>query len=718
MSRKKQMLDKIQKLMYQPESIRNIGIVAHIDHGKTTLSDNLLAGAGMISQELAGEQLYLDFDIQEQTRGITIDAANVSMVHEYKDDEYLINMIDTPGHVDFGGDVTRAMRAVDGVVVVVDAVEGAMPQTETVIRQALKERVKPILFVNKVDRLINELRLTPEDMQKRFIAIIAEFNKLVRSMAPPEFKKEWQVNVDDGSVAFGSALNNWAISIPIMKVTGISFKDVIDYNMKENQAELAKKAKMHEILLDMVIKHLPNPLTAQKYRIPSVWPGSLESEEGKTMLNCDTHGKLAMMVTSMSIDPHAGEVATGRIFSGDLEKGKEVYLYNMKGKARIQQVGVYMGPDRIATDHVPAGNIVAITGLKNAMAGETISDADTPIEPFEEMKHTSEPVVTVAVEAKNMSDLPKLIEVLKQVSKADPTIKIEIDEETGEHLVSGMGELHLEVTAYRVKEKGVDIDVSKPIVVYRESVEATSQSVEGKSPNKHNKFYIVVEPLEKNIFDAIVEGDIKPHRLKGKELGKALKELGMNKVDAKGAVQVLNNNLLTTVTKGIQYLNEVIGLIQEGYKDAVEAGPLAKERVLGIKVKLVDTKLHEDSIHRGPAQVIPAVRDAIREATLGAKATLLEPKQKVFIQVPSDYMGAATREIQSRRGQILDMKQEGDMSTIIAKCPVAEMFGFAGDIRSATEGRALWSTEHAGFEKVPKELQDKIIKEIRSRKGI
>ncbi len=718
MSRKKQMLDKIQKLMYQPERIRNIGIVAHIDHGKTTLSDNLLAGAGMISQELAGEQLYLDFDIQEQTRGITIDAANVSMVHIYEDGEYLINMIDTPGHVDFGGDVTRAMRAVDGVVVVVDAVEGAMPQTETVIRQALKERVKPILFVNKVDRLINELKLTPEDMQKRFIAIIAEFNKLVKSMAPPEFKKEWQVNVDDGSVAFGSALNNWAISIPIMKVTGITFKDVIDYNMKENQDELAKKAKMHEILLDMVIKHLPNPLTAQKYRIPSVWPGSLESEEGKTMLNCDTHGKLAMMVTSMNIDPHAGEVATGRIFSGDLEKGKEVYLYNMKSKARIQQVGVYMGPDRIATDHVPAGNIVAITGLKNATAGETISDADSPIEPFEEMKHTSEPVVTVAVEAKKMADLPKLIEVLKQVSKADPTIKIEIDEETGEHLVSGMGELHLEVTAYRVNEKGVDIDVSKPIVVYRESVEATSQSVEGKSPNKHNKFYIVVEPLEKNIFDAIVEGDIKPHRLKGKELGKALKELGMNKVDAKGAVQVLNNNLLTTVTKGIQYLNEVIGLIQEGYKDAVEAGPLAKERVLGVKVKLVDTKLHEDSIHRGPAQVIPAVRDAIREAMLGAKAVLLEPKQKVFIQVPSDYMGAATREIQSRRGQILDMKQEGDMSTIIAKCPVAEMFGFAGDIRSATEGRALWSTEHAGFEKVPKELQDKIIKEIRSRKGI
>ena len=223
------MINKIKELMYQPENIRNIGIVAHIDHGKTTLSDNLLAGAGMISTELAGDQRFLDFDEQEQARGITIDAANVSMVHKYKDGEYLINLIDTPGHVDFGGDVTRAMRAVDGAVVVICAVEGIMPQTETVLRQALKENVKPVLFINKVDRLINELKLDSTELQQRFVKIIASANKIIRSMAPEELKDDWLAKVDDGSVAFGSAYHNWAINVPIMQQTGITFKDIYQY---------------------------------------------------------------------------------------------------------------------------------------------------------------------------------------------------------------------------------------------------------------------------------------------------------------------------------------------------------------------------------------------------------------------------------------------------------------------------------------------------------
>jgi len=223
----KDLTSSVEGLMRKPEQIRNIGIVAHIDHGKTTLSDNLLAGAGMISEEHAGSQLFMDTDDQEQERGITIFSANVSMVHEWGGKEFLINMIDTPGHVDFGGDVTRAMRAVDGVVSVACAVEGCMPQTETVIRQALKERVRPVLFINKVDRLIKELKLTPEQMSERFMKIIKEVNNLIQKFAEDEYKQKWLVNVNDGSVAFGSAVKNWAISIPVMKKVGISFKDII-----------------------------------------------------------------------------------------------------------------------------------------------------------------------------------------------------------------------------------------------------------------------------------------------------------------------------------------------------------------------------------------------------------------------------------------------------------------------------------------------------------
>lgn len=717
MGRREKMVIKISKIMDDPEHIRNMGIVAHIDHGKTTLSDHLLAGAGMISSDLAGQQLYLDFDIQEQTRGITIDAANVSMVHEHKGEEYLINMIDTPGHVDFGGDVTRAMRAVDGVIVVVCAVEGIMPQTETVIRQALKEKVKPVLFINKVDRMINELKLSPEEMQRRFLGIMASFNKIISEMAAPEFKKEWQVNVEDGSVSFGSAYNKWAVNMATMKETGIGFKDVIDYNLDNKQDELCHKAKIHEVILDMATKHLPNPLKSQKYRVPHIWPGDIESPEGKAMLECDPNGKLAMMITDLSIDQQAGEVATGRIFSGTLKKGMGVYMFNLKSTVRTQQVGVYFGPERMSTDHVVAGNIAMITGLKNVRAGETVMEMEGSIEPFEEIKHASDPVVTVAVEAKHTKDLPKLIEVLNIMSREDPNIHVKINEETGEHLLSGMGELHLEIIEYRIKEKGVDIEVSPPIVVYRESVQGVSPKVEGKSPNKHNKFYFVVEPLEKSVFDALVSREIKPERLKGKDLGRAFLEY-MGKVDSKGMVEVYKNNVLTDTTRGIQYLPEVKSLIQEGFHEAIDNGPIAKEEVLGVKVKLVDAKLHEDSIHRGPAQVIPAVRDAIREAMILAQAVLLEPKQRVYIHVTQEYMGAGMTEIQKRRGQINEMRQEENNAIIDAKCPVAELFGFAGDIRSATEGRAIWTTEFVGFEVLPKDLREEITKKIKQRKGL
>ena len=240
----------------------------------------------MMSEELAGKQLALDFHEDEQERGITIDAANVSMVHTSEGQDYLINLIDTPGHVDFGGDVTRAMRAIDGTIVLVDAVEGVMPQTETVIKQALRERVKPVLFINKVDRLIREVKLTPEKMQERFITIINNVNKLIEAIAPEEFKEKWLVNVQVGSVTFGSGFHKWGLSVPYMKKNNITFKEVIDAYQNDTYKELAKKAPLHKVVLNMSIKHHPNPIDAQKYRIPKIWHGDLESEFGKNLIEC------------------------------------------------------------------------------------------------------------------------------------------------------------------------------------------------------------------------------------------------------------------------------------------------------------------------------------------------------------------------------------------------------------------------------------------------
>jgi elongation factor 2 len=639
------------------------------------------------------------------------------MVHEFLGNEYLINLIDTPGHVDFGGDVTRAMRAVDGAVVVVDAVEGTMPQTETVLRQALKENVKPILFINKVDRLVNELKLDPQAMMGKFVNLINHVNKLIKGMSEEKFNEGWKVKVDDGSVAFGSALYNWALSVPQMEKTKITFKDVYEYCANDKQKDLADRSPLHEIVLNMVITHLPNPLQAQKQRVPVIWHGDKNSDEGKAMLSCDQHGPVQFMVTDISIDPHAGEVATGRLFSGSLERGQELAVSGMPNKNRIQQVGIFMGAERIEVERIPAGNIAAVTGLRDAIVGSTVSSLKG-VAPFESIKHASEPVVTVAIEAKNMRDLPKLVEVLRQVSKEDPTLRVTINEETGEHLISGMGELHLEIIAHKIeRDKNVQITTSEPIVVYRETVQGRAGPVEGKSPNRHNRFYFEVEALPRDVIALLKEGAVNMNAPET-ERRAILIEAGLEKDEARNVADVFVSNLLLDLTKGIQYLRETMELIIEGFEEAMKTGPLTREPCEGIKVKLVDVTLHEDAVHRGPAQVIPAVRSAIFAAILMAKDVVLEPMQKVFISVPQSLMGSATQQIQARRGQILDLDSEGDTVVVVGKTPVAEMFGFAGDLRSATEGRAIWSTEFLGFEVLTQSLQLEIVKEIRQRKGL
>jgi elongation factor 2 len=709
-------------IMRKPEQIRNIGIVAHIDHGKTTLTDNLVAGAGMMSEDLAGQQLFTDFDKQEQERGITIFSANVSMVHEWNDKDYLINLIDTPGHVDFGGDVTRAMRAVDGVVVVADAVEGCMPQTETVIRQALKERVKPVLFINKVDRLIKELKLTPDAMAERFRGIINEVNVLIRKFSEEKYKEEWMVNVNDGSVAFGSAVKNWAISIPRMKSSGITFKDVIEMTEKQREKELARKAPLHQVVLDMVIEHLPNPLQAQPYRIPKIWPGDRESDIGKSMLNCNPEGKLAAIVTKVYPDPHAGYVATVRIFSGKIRKGQDILLTGAQKSEKVQQVSIYKGQSRVSMDEVVAGNIVGIVGLKDAGSGETLANPDAPIDAFEAIQHMFEPVVTKAIEPKSPKQLAKLIAFLKKTSKEDPTLRVKINEDTGEYLVSGLGELHINAKVEnRLKEEEIDVDISPPIVIYKEGIrDDTPEPVEGKSPNKHNRFYVVAEKLKDSVVRAMTEGRIIDQEVKKKdqELIDQLVELGMNRDEVKKIKMIYNRNILLDTTVGVGAILEIMEMVKQSFKEAMDEGPLAREPVSGLKIKLVDAKLHEDAIHRGPAQVIPALRKAIRSAILGAKPYILEPKQVIRIDVPSDHMGGASKEINNRRGQILEMKEEMGTTQIKSKLPVSEMFGFNSDLKSATGGTGFYYLIDVVYEPLPKELEQKVISQIKTRKGI
>jgi elongation factor 2 len=719
--------DKIKRIIRHQPNIRNIATSAHIHHGKTAFTDNLLAAAGKLSSKNAGD---LDAGMatwqhaDEQERLLTVDSANVSMVHEFEGQEYLVNLIDTPGHVDFSGNVTRAMRAIDGTIVLVCASEGIMPQTETVLKQALRERVKPVLFINKVDRLIKELKVTPEQMQAKFVKIINDFNMLIANIAEPEFKTKWQASVNDGSVAFGSARDNWALTIPYMKKKGVSFADIYkiyDETLSEEERKewVWKNASLFEVMLDVVVKHLPNPMEAQKYRIPKIWKGDIETEFGKELMTCNQEGEPAFVITRIVIDPRSGkEISAGRLFSGTLKTGMEVYLNLAKKKQRVQQILVYDGVKPELVDEVPAGNVCAVSGI-NGEAGETLTSKEQ--QPFEEMKAIFQPVITKSISVEKSADLPKLVEVLKKVAKEDPSIHIEINEETGENLMSGMGELHLEIVENRIKtEKGVDVKTSAPIIVYREGVAKVSPATEGKSPNKHNVFYLVVEPLDEKISAAIDRGEVSEGRVKKKDdkLWGALQALGVSNEEARQYRDVFQGNVFLDKTKGEVHIGEVIELLLDSFEMTMKAGPLAREPCHRIKVSLVDMKLHEDAIHRGPAQVYPAVREGLKDAFRSAAPFLYEPVQVHVIEIPTEFMGEVSKLVTQKRGQLIDARQEGIVSFIKARIPVAEMIGWSSDLRSCTGGRGISSLLDQTFERMPNELQQKIIRQIRDRKGL
>ena len=717
-------VSEIEKIMSNIEQVRNIGIIAHVDHGKTTTSDSLLAAAGIISERIAGEALVLDYLTVEKQRGITVKSANISLYHEYEGKPYVINLIDTPGHVDFSGRVTRSLRVLDGAIVVVDAVEGVMTQTETVIRQALEERVRPILFINKVDRLIKELKLSPEQMQQRFVEIIRDVNNLIDLYAEPEFRKKWKLNPMEGTVAFGSAKDKWGISIPMVKKKGITFKEIIQAyqsGSKEKVAELAKLMPLHEALLDMVVKFIPNPKEAQKYRIPKIWKGDLDSEIGKAMINADPNGPLVFYINDVRVEK-AGLVATGRVFSGTLKQGEEVYLVTSGEKGRILQVSLYMGPFREVTKAIPAGNIGAVMGLENVRAGETVVSFAyrEQAAPFEQLRYVSEPVVTIAVEPTKIQDLPKMIEALRKLTIEDPNLVVKINEETGEYLVSGMGPLHLEIALTLLKEKfGVEVKASPPIVVYRETVRTASQVFEGKSPNKHNKFYISVEPLNEETIELIQKGIVTEDQ-DARERARILADKAGWDYDEARRIWAIDENINVFVDKtvGVQYLREVKDTILAAFRLAMREGPLAAEPVRGVKVILHDAVIHEDPVHRGPAQIYPAVRNAIWAGMLTARPTLLEPLQKLDIRTPMEYVSNIAAVLARKRGRILEVQSMGMVARVIAEIPVAESFDLAGELRSATAGRAFWGTEFSRWAPVPDSMLEDLIRKIRQRKGL
>jgi len=681
------------------------------------MSDSLLASSGLLSPSLAGSALALDYMEEEQKRQMTIKAANVSLLHEKEDVSYVINLIDTPGHVDFSGRVARSLRAIDGAVVVVDAVEEVMVQTETVTRQALEERVRPVLYINKIDRLIKELRLTSEQIEERITRIIRDFNQLIEMYAEPEFKNVWKVSFATNTVAMGSAKDRWGFTADIAKKRGVRFSDVVAAYEQNKVEDLKEKSPLNEAILNMAVDSMPPPHVAQKYRVQKVWKGDITSEIGQAMMNCDDTGPAVMAVSNIVVDPQAGVVATGRLFSGTLKEGTSVYLVGAKSEARIQQVCIYMGPYREVVGQLTAGNIPALLGLEAARAGETISSTKNT-SPFEAVKYVTEPVVTLAVEPKYSRDLPRLVETLRKLSIEDPNLVTTINEETGEYLIAGMGTLHLEIATTLITKTGLEIITSKPIVIYRESIRKAAGPFEGKSPNKHSKIFIEIEPMGEDVVDLIKTGKIGEYMDKA-ALAKILREKGWVPEEAKGVWAIDETcNVLTEATKGAQFLQDVKDMVVSGYRWAIKEGPLAYEQIRGVKAKITDIQLHEDPVHRGPAQIMPMTRRAFFAAFLSADPTLLEPIQRITAKISPDLLGAVTSVISQKRGKVVSVDQKGNIIYVVGEIPTAETFDLAESLRSATAGRAFWGLEFAKWTSVPASMINQVILDIRKRKGL
>eukprot|EP00747_Dinoflagellata_sp_TGD_P135023 gnl/TRDRNA2_/TRDRNA2_175403_c0_seq1.p1 gnl/TRDRNA2_/TRDRNA2_175403_c0~~gnl/TRDRNA2_/TRDRNA2_175403_c0_seq1.p1 ORF type:complete len:849 (-),score=-15.13 gnl/TRDRNA2_/TRDRNA2_175403_c0_seq1:117-2663(-) len=829
-------IEEIRSLMERQNNIRNMSVIAHVDHGKSTLTDSLVAAAGIIAMEQAGDARLTDTRPDEQERGITIKSTGISLYYEMNDEllknlkgkregnDYLINLIDSPGHVDFSSEVTAALRITDGALVVVDCVDGVSVQTETVLRQALEERVKPVLTVNKLDRCFLELLLDGEEAYCNFRKVIERANVIMSSYADEKLG-EIQVSPEKGNVSFSAGLHGWAFTLTTFanmyaskfgvepsklmnKLWGDNFFDsagqkwykthngqsscvrafvrfvydpikaIIDAaindqkeklfamtdklhitnKMNAEDKELIGKPLMkrvlqswipaHTALLEMIVFHLPSPAMAQQYRYETLYEGPLNDKYADSIRNCDPNGPLVMFVSKMIPTSDKGRFyAFGRVFSGQILSGHKVRIMganfspgekkDLFNKKSVQRTVLCMGRRQEAVEDVPCGNTVALVGLDQFITKTaTITDADEEeCFPLKAMKFSVSPVVRVAVECKVAADLPKLVEGLKRLSKSDPMVQCNIDE-TGEHIVAGAGELHLEIILKDLKEEfmgGAEINVSNPVVSFRETVSTSSSHiVMSKSPNKHNRIYVRASPLEDGLAEAIEEGKIGP-RDDPKERSKILTEkFGWDREATKKIWcfgpdgTTTGPNIMIDNARGVQYLNEIKDSVVAAFQWATKDGPLAEENVRNCRFELVDCVMHADAIHRGGGQIIPTARRVLYAAMLCAQARLMEPIYLVQISAPEEALGGIYSTLNTKRGQVIEEIPPSctPMYSIKAYLPVYESFGFTADLRAATAGKAFPTCMFDHWETLASDPMDSgtmtnlIVDGIRKRKGL
>jgi len=818
---------QMREVMDKPHNIRNMSVIAHVDHGKSTLTDSLIAKAGIIAAADAGDKRNTDTRQDEQERGITIKSTGVSLYFEFKeemknlvpkpsnpDEGFLINLIDSPGHVDFSSEVTAALRVTDGALVVMDCVEGVCVQTETVLRQALQERVKPVVMINKVDRIILELQAELEDTYLNFVKILENANVIIATYND-ESLGDSQVFPDLGTVAFGSGLQSWAFTLNhfatlyaskfktdasklIKKMWGNNFFDpkqgkwhknegeglvrgfckfvlepifkmfrlimenkkekytklinMVGVNLTNDEKDLVGKPLVKTVmrkwlpasdaLLEMIVCELPSPAKAQGYRTETLYEGPLDDPCAMSMKACDPEGSLMVYISKMvPTADNSRFTAFGRVFSGKIKTGMKArimgpnYVPGNKSDLyvkNIQRVQIMMAGKTEAVDDVPCGNTVGIVGIDAfILKTGTISDHDSAHN-IRVMKYSVSPVVQQSVRPKNAADLPKLVEGLKRLSKSDPIVQC-FSSESGEHIVAGAGELHLEICLKDLEEdfmKGTPIVKGDPVVSFRETVhEESDRTCLSKSPNKHNRLYMKAAPMGEELCLAIDEGTISSTQ-DPKTRGRALADdFGWDVNQARKiwcfGPDTSGPNVFVDCCVAVQYLNEIKDHVVSAFQWASKEGALAEEPMRGIRYNLYDVTMHADAIHRGAGQIMPTARRCMYACSLTAKPTLMEPIFLVNITAPEQALGGIYSCLNKKRGHVFaeDNRPGTPIYNLNAYLPVLESFGFVADLRAATSGQAFpqcvfdhWEIM-AGDALNPDDKLGALVQSIRKRKN-
>lgn len=653
---------KVSSSMGNKQNIRNVSVVSHVDHGKTTLSDHLLQAGGLISKTMAGSARALDYLEEEQKRGITIKTANISFIFEQENEPYLVNLIDTPGHVDFSGMVSQALRLVDGVIIVVDSVEQIMAQTESVIRQSMKEYLRPILFINKVDRLINELKLPKEEIETRINNIIEMVNELIDRYSISSDNKEWKVRFDKGTVIIGSALNGWAISSYSKMIP--HFDMIIKYHEEDNIGQLRSNFPIANVFLKSIINNIPSPKEAQLERVQHITQ-FIDKGSKQAIQECDDAGPLISCLGKLLYEDNRGIISVIRIFSGSVKSGSTIRNRRTGETTRVQQVCIYKGQSLETIGSVGAGNIAVIIGLKNVQIGDTfvVERENPPNVLFKQIFYLQESVISQRIEPKRVLDIPKLQKNLEILSLIKPNFHNSTDENTGEMKIHGIGELQLEIIIGEIEKTGIAVEVSNPEVTLIEQIEE----------------------------------EVRLQKIDYLDLLKIELTCMSSQEDTKDCIyNDYRDNCLKLEAKITT--EEIQDLIVIGFRNAILRGPLKGYPVRKLTLIIQDIQeLAPDSLRY--EIIVPLVKNAVHEALQKGKVGIFEPIYRFSINTPLHYLGPVLTVMQRFGSNIEDTEHIASKSTIKGEISVESSLQIASELRTASDGYAFWQFEFLGFKR-------------------